>query len=115
MKKFLFVILSFLSIQAFAKGSSHVNDNESTQKQSSCFIYVNDTNVTRLVNAAYIRTIYLKNNSDNRNENLNVVYISMASNYGVPDSLKHFAIQYGSRKEAEDALRAFQNSVNTCQ
>lgn len=106
MKKYLLLGIMAIALPALAGSSSYADNNKVAR--SGCFIPINDAKVTRLVNVDYIRLFYIKN------ETPTIVNISMASNYSVSDSIKHYAIEYTTPQQALTALESFNTSLRSC-
>lgn len=114
MKKSLIgILIAVSSFSALAKGPSHVQKDDSINKNSAaCMIQVDDAKASRYVNVNYIRSVEIVRAHEYEEPNPRVVTIRMASNYS---NKRSYAIMYPTEDAAKQALKDFAMKINSCE
>lgn len=99
------VIGAMILSTGFAFGASYDDTGRPVKLGSQCFVRIDDSNTTRVVNVNYIRMIHIDEKEPQ------VLKVSLASNYSQPDALKHIAIDYSNSAVAHRVLIRLQDEI----
>jgi hypothetical protein len=105
------IVISLLTMNTFAKGSSHpkVSEDVGLSRVGACMIQLDDANTSRFLNVNYIRSIEVAD-KDAKNPKERIMRVVMMGN-AYPSA---YLILYTSKEQAVFAMKDLAVRINQC-